>query len=345
MNRFAWALTLTAFAGLARSQEIRGAGSTAAAKLIQEWASAYRMASKSIVGYEGGGSGAGLRRLKAGEVTFAVSDVALSVPELQSGGFAQFPVALGGIVPVVNVPGVAPGQLRLNGELLARLFGAKTAVWNAPEIAALNPGVTLPAQQARIAHRSDSSGSTALFTGYLSRVSAEWKSAVGSAMTVVWSAGSQACEGSDGMADYVAKTPGAIGYVDFSRAQSRGLSAVRLENRSKNFVAPSKAGFQSAAAAFPWAQAPAFSVLLLDQPGAESWPITAPVFIIMPLAGKDTEALRRTLLFFEWALASGEPLTERLGFVAMPGSLSQAVRGAWARQFKGPDGKPLLAAD
>ena len=250
MNRVALALMLTACAGLARSQEIRGAGSTAAAKLIQEWAAAYRAASKSVVAYEDGGSGAGLLRLKAGEVPFAVSDVALSMPELQSGGFAQFPVALGGIVPVVNVPGVAPGQLRLNGELLARLFGAKTAVWNAPEIAALNPGVTLPALQARIAHRSDSSGSTALFTGYLSRVSAEWKSAVGSAMTVKWPAGSQACEGSDAMADYVAKTPGAIGYVDFSRAQSRGLSAARLENRSKTFVAPSKAGFQSAAAAF-----------------------------------------------------------------------------------------------
>ncbi|MCL4819831.1 MAG: phosphate ABC transporter substrate-binding protein PstS [Vicinamibacteria bacterium] len=321
----------------ASAQEVVGAGSTAAAKLIEQWGRQFSQAGPAIR-YEGGGSGAGLRRLRAGEAVFAVSDIALSVPELQAGGLVQFPVALGGIVPVANLDGE---PLRLAGDVLARIFLGQVKSWRAPEIAALNPGRTLPDLPVVPVARSEASGSTAVFTGYLSRVSPAWKAAGGAGLVVKWPDDTRTVVGSDAMADFVERTPGAIGYVDYSRVRGRKLHAPLLVNRAGRAVAAAPSSIQSAAAAFPWAQAPAFSVLLLDQAGEESWPITAPVFVVMALAPKDPEPMRRALAFFEWAMSDGEAAAERLGFVALPDAVALAVRHAWSRQFKDASGKPL----
>jgi phosphate transport system substrate-binding protein len=321
----------------ASAQEVVGAGSTAASKLIEQWGRQFAQFGPAIR-YEGGGSGAGLRRVRAGDAVFAVSDIALSVPELQAAGLVQFPVALGGIVPVANLDGE---PLRLSGDVLARIFLGQVNSWRVPEIAALNPGRALPDLPIVPVARSESSGSTAVFTGYLSRVSPAWKAAGGAGLVVKWPADTRTVAGSDAMADFVERTPGAIGYVDYSRVRGRKLQAPLLINRAGRAVAATRTGFQAAAAAFPWAQAPAFSVLLLDQPGDESWPITAPVFVVMVLAPKDPEPLRRALTFFEWAMSGGEAAAERLGFVALPDSVALAVRQAWSRQFKDASGKPL----
>ncbi len=344
MRTAAWSLAVwVSFASGVSAAELRGAGASAPDALLQEWAREYGKAKGAKVLYEATGSGEGIRRIKAGEVAFAASDVALSVPELQGSTLVQFPVALGGIVPVVNIPGVAKGSLRLTGALLADVMRGRIQNWNAPEVAKANPNLSLPDLPIKRGHRGDKSGSTAVMTSYLSRVSADWKSSIGSGLQVAWPAGSQACEGSDGVVEFLAKTPGAISYVDFSRVKSRDLSGVQLENRAKKFVAPSKAGFQAAAIAFPWAQAPAFSVVLVDQPGAESWPVTSAVFVLMRL-NAEPEISRDVLRFFEWALEGGAAAAERLSFIPLPAPVAQTVRAGWSRQFKEKDGKPLAVA-
>jgi len=326
-----------AAAGTSVAVEINGAGATTPAHVLQDWAKAYKGAT---VTYEAVGSGEGIKRVKAKEVAFGVSDMALSVPELETARLVQFPVLLGGIVPIVNVKGVAAGELRLSGPTLAGIYLGKIKVWNDPQLVALNPGVTLPADAIRPVHRAEKSGSSFVFTSYLTRASEEWKKSVGAELEVKWPAG-EACEGSDGVVACVLKTPGAIGYVDAGRANQPGLASVRLKNRDGGFAAPTKRAFQAAAAAFPWSQAPAFSVTLVDQPGAESWPLAASVVVIMPLVVEEAQRAEAALRFFDWALREGGDAAEKHGFVPLPANLIDTVRGAWRRQIKTTTGEPV----
>jgi phosphate transport system substrate-binding protein len=209
-----------------------------------------------------------------------------------------------------------------------------------PELAALNPGVALPADPIRPVHRAEKSGASFVFSNYLARASEEWRKRVGVGLEVQWPTG-EACEGSDGVVACVLKTPGAIGYVDTGRANQPGLASVRIKNRDGGFAAPTKRAFQAAAAAFPWSQAPAFSVVLVDQPGAESWPLAASVFVIMPLVVEEPQSAEAALRFFDWALREGGAAAERHGFVALPADLVDTVRGAWRRQIKTTTGEPV----
>ena len=332
-----FAASLVATAPVAGA-EIKGAGATTPALVLQEWARAYK---GSSVTYDGVGSGEGIKRVKAGEVVFGVSDMALSLPELASAHLVQFPVLLGGIVPIVNLTGA--GQLRLSGPTLAGIYLGTIKTWNDPRIASLNPGVALPADAIRPVHRAEKSGASFVFTSYLARASDEWKKAVGAGLEVQWPAG-EACQGSDGVVACVLKTPGAIGYVDAGRASQPGLTSVRLKNRDGGFAVPTKRAFQAAAAAFPWSQAPAFSVTLVDQPGAESWPLAASVVVIMPLVVEEASKAEAALRFFDWALREGGAAAEKHGFVALPADLMDTVRNAWRRQIKTSTGAPVWLA-
>jgi phosphate transport system substrate-binding protein len=327
--------------GSARALDISGAGATFPLPVYAKWAQSYSKETGNRVNYQSIGSGGGIRQIKARTVTFGASDQPLSAKELDAAGLIQWPQVVGGVTPVVNIEGVTSGGLVLDGTTLARIFLGEIKVWDDPAIRALNPNISLPATPIVVVHRSDGSGTTFCFTDYLSLVSADWKAKVGENVAVEWPLGLGA-KGNEGVANNVASTKGAIGYVEYAYAKQNKLAAVSLVNRDGKIVAPGKESFEAAAAAADWERAPGFFRLLTDQPGAGSWPIAAATFILLPKQPQDASAALEALKFFDWAFAKGRAAAEELDFEPMPASVVALIRKSWAANVKDANGKPLM---
>ncbi|MEN4904364.1 phosphate ABC transporter substrate-binding protein PstS [Luteimonas sp. TWI662] len=313
--------------------EISGAGASFIYPLVSKWSADYNAATGNKVNYQSIGSGGGIAQIKAGTVDFGSSDKPLDSAELQAAGLGQFPSAIGGVVPVLNVEGLAPGQLKLTGAVLADIFLGKVATWNDPAIAALNPGVTLPAGKISIVHRSDGSGTTFNFSNYLSKVSADWKSRVGEGTSVQWPTGVGG-KGNEGVASYVQQIKGSIGYVELAYALQNGMPYASLQNAAGNWVQPSEASFAAAAATADWASAQDFNLVITNAPGADAWPITATNFMLMHKQPKDAARSQATRDFFKWAFESGQAQASELHYVPLPPELVQQIEAYWAAEFK-----------
>jgi phosphate transport system substrate-binding protein len=319
---------------------IREAGAAFPQALYEEWARVYATQSGVKVACEAAKLADALRRVATGELEFGALDLPLAVEELAAKRLVQFPTAIGGIVPVVNVPGVVPGALRLNGAVLAEIYLGRIADWSDPALAKLNTGLPLPALPIRPAHQAEASGSTFVFTSYLSGQSQEWRTKVGRGASVSWPA-SQARNDAADVVKFVRTTPGAVGYVEYSYAAEQGVAKPKLQNREGEFVSPNVMSFQAAAAHAPWDSTPAFALLLVDQPGAGSWPMTAPTFAVFPATPGHPERTREALRFLRFGLRAGRAQAADAGYVALPDVVSQLVEAAWRRQIKGPDGQPV----
>ena len=327
----------------AGAADISGAGATFPYPIYAKWADAYKKATGNGLNYQSIGSGGGIKQIKARTVTFGASDMPLKADELAKDALVQFPTVMGGVVPVINLEGVAPGALVLDGPTLAKIFLGEVQTWDDPTIKKLNPQAKLPSDAIVIVHRSDGSGTTFIFTDYLSKVSPDWKSKVGSNTAVEWPAGIGA-KGNEGVANNVAQTRGSIGYVEYAYAKQNKLAFTQMVNRDGKPVAPDAAGFQAAAANADWVGTPGFSVILTDEPGAQSWPIAGATFILLPKQPPDAEAAAEALKFFAWAYANGSQMAEALDYVPMPGSVVTAIKKMWANEIKDPGGRPIFTA-
>jgi phosphate transport system substrate-binding protein len=320
-------------AGDTVAAEITGAGATFIYPLISKWSDDYHKATGHKINYQSIGSGGGIAQIKAATVDFGSSDKPLSSDELAAAGLGQFPSAVGGVVPVANIEGVAPGQLRLTGAVLADIFLGKIAKWNDPAIAALNPGVALPASTINVVHRSDGSGTTFNFVNYLSKVSPEWKTKVGEGTSVQWPNGIGG-KGNEGVAAYVKQLKGAIGYVELAYALQNKMAYAAMQNSAGTWVQPNAESFAAAAATADWKNAKDFSLVITNAPGADAWPIAATNFILMYKQPKDAKRSQEALDFFKWALENGQPQAQGLDYVPLPKELVQQVEAYWASEFK-----------
>jgi phosphate transport system substrate-binding protein len=325
----------------AMAADISGAGSTFAYPIYSKWAEAYKKETGIGVNYQSIGSGDGISQIQNKEVTFAGSDMPLSVVDLDTDGLLQFPMLTAGVVPVVNLDGIKPGDLVLDGSTLARIFLGEIKSWNDAAIHKLNPSAKLPSQAIAVVHRSDGSGTTFVFTDYLGKVSRDWRSKVGSITAVDWPVGIGA-RGNEGVAGSVAQIKGAIGYVEYAYAKQNKLTYARLLNRAGKAVVPTIESFSAAAANANWAGAPGFGVILTNEPGAASWPIAGATFILIHKQPGDPAAAGAALKFFNWAYAKGGKMAEELDYVPMPGNVVSAVQRLWAAQIKDASGKPLF---
>jgi len=345
-----FAATLTAaIAAVATSSlaalalDISGAGATFPYPIYAKWADAYKKETGVGLNYQSIGSGGGIKQINAKTVTFGASDMPLKAEELTKGGLVQFPTVMGGVVPVINVEGVKPGDLTLDGPTLAKIFLGEVKTWNDPAIQKLNPNVKLPAQAIAVVHRSDGSGTTFLFTDYLSKVSADWKSKGGANTAVEWPGGIGA-KGNEGVANNVAQTKGAIGYVESAYAKQNKLTHTKLINRDGKTVEPTAEAFAAGAATADWAGTPGFGVILTDQAGASAWPIAGATFILIHKQPQDPAAATEALKFFNWAYAKGDKMAQDLDYVPMPDKVVQAIQKVWASEIKDASGKPLFVA-
>jgi phosphate transport system substrate-binding protein len=323
--------------------DISGAGATFPYPIYAKWADAYKKETGVGLNYQSIGSGGGIKQIEAKTVVFGATDAPLSGSELDKNGLVQFPMVMGGIVPVLNLDGVRQGSLVLDGPTLAKIFLGQVKSWDDPAIKALNPGVTLPRQAIAVVHRSDGSGTTFNFTDYLAKVSPDWKSKVGSATAVEWPVGIGA-KGNEGVANNVAQTRGSLGYVEYAYAKQNKLNFTKMINKDGKTVAPVSDTFQAAAANADWNSVPGYGVILSNQPGAQSWPMTAATFILIHKQPKDGPAAAEALKFFAWAYAKGSKMAEELDFVPMPPAVVNAVQSVWAKEIKDASGKPLFAA-
>ncbi len=320
------------------SSTISGAGATFPAPLYTAWAGDYNKTSGTTLNYQGIGSGGGIKQIEAGTVDFGASDKPLKPEDLDKNGLYQFPTVMGGVVPVVNLTGIEPGQLKLSGALLADIFLGKVAKWDDPAIVALNPGVKLPSLPITVVHRSDGSGTSFLYTTYLASQSPEWQSKVGGSDTVEWPVGLGG-KGNDGVAAFVKQTQGSIGYVEYAYAKKNGASFVLLKNKDGEYPAPGAASFSAAAAGADWANAKGNYLLLLDQKGKDAWPITGATFILVHKQQADASKGAAVLKFFDWAMQNGDANAASLDYVPMPDTVKSMVRKQWADVTK--DGKPV----
>ena len=327
------AATQAAPAGDKTAVEITGAGATFIYPLLSKWSDDYNKSTGAKINYQSIGSGGGIAQIKAGTVDFGSSDKPLPPEELAKDGLAQFPSAVGGVVPVVNVAGIEPGKLRLTGSLLADVFLGKVATWNDPAIAALNPGLPLPSSKINVVHRSDGSGTTFNFVNYLSKVNGDWKSQVGEGTSVKWPAGIGG-KGNEGVAAYVKQIRGAIGYVEFSYALQNRLTFSRLKNAAGNFVQPRDETFSAAAASADWANAKDFYLVMTNAPGENAWPITATNFILMHKKPKNAAGARNAKAFFQWVYANGDAQAKSLDYVPLPPALVQQIETYWKANLK-----------
>jgi phosphate transport system substrate-binding protein len=323
----------------AQAAEISGAGATFPYPIYAKWAEAYAAKTGMKMNYQSIGSGGGIKQITAKTVDFGASDMPLKPADLEKDGLTQFPMVMGGVVPVVNLQGVQPGQLKLTGAVLAEIYLGKITKWNDPKIAALNPEVKLPDQAIAPVYRSDGSGTTFIFTHYLSQVSPEWKQKIGENTSVQFPTGIGG-KGNEGVSAMASRTAGAIGYVEYAYAKQNKLTYALMRNRDGQFVSPDIKTFQSAAANADWSKVQDFYLLLTDQPGKESWPITGATFILMHKQQAKPETAREVINFFDWAYAHGDQLAQQLDYVPMPDSVVKLVEHAWG-QIKGADGKPV----
>ena len=322
-----------ATAGDRKSVEITGAGATFIYPLLSKWSDDYNKATGARINYQSIGSGGGIAQIKAGTVDFGSSDKPLAPEELAKDGLAQFPSAVGGVVPVVNLEGLEAGKLRLTGAVLADIFLGKVATWNDPAIAALNPGLPLPSSKINVVHRSDGSGTTFNFVNYLSKVSPAGKATVGEGTSVNWPGGIGG-KGNEGVAAYVKQIKGSIGYVELAYATENRMAYAGMQNAAGNWVQPSAASFAAAAASADWKNARDFSLVVTDAPGADAWPITATNFILVYKQPKDAKRTRDTLDFFKWAFEQGQAQADALHFVPLPAELVQQIEAYWASDIK-----------
>jgi phosphate transport system substrate-binding protein len=322
--------------------DISGAGATFPYPIYAKWADAYKKETNNGLNYQSIGSGGGIKQITAKTVTFGASDMPLKAAQLEKDGLVQFPTVLGGVVPVINVEGIKAGDVVLDGTTLADIFMGKIKTWNDPAIAKLNASVKLPSQPIVVVHRSDGSGTTFIWTDYLSKVSPEWKSKVGANTAVEWPVGIGA-KGNEGVANNVGQTKGSIGYVEYAYAKQNKLTSTKVVNKDGKAVAPTAQAFMAAAANADWEGTPGFAVILTDEPGAESWPIAGATFILMHKVPQDAAAAREALKFFDWAYAKGDKMAEDLDYVPMPDKVVGAIKKAWSAQMKDKDGKPLIA--
>jgi phosphate transport system substrate-binding protein len=326
----------------ASGAQISGAGATFPAPLYAKWAEDYKAASGEGMNYQAIGSGGGIKQIKAKTVDFGASDKPLKQAELDQAGLYQFPTVMGGVVPALNVPGVSAGQLKLTGPVLADIFLGKIAKWNDPAITALNPGVSLPNLPITTVHRSDGSGTNFLFTSYLAMVSPEFAQKIGASDSVQWPTGLGG-KGNDGVAAFVKQTAGAIGYIEYAYAKQNNMAYALVQNHDGKYPAPVAANFAAAAAGADWSKAPGNYLLLLNQPGAEAWPITGATFILVYRQQADPAKGRAVLQFFDRNYKDGDAAASSLDYVPLPGQVKDLVRKQWADNVKGPDGKPVYS--
>jgi phosphate transport system substrate-binding protein len=329
-------------AGLARASDISGAGATFPYPVYAKWAEAYKAQSGIGLNYQSIGSGGGIKQIKSRTVDFGASDMPLAPKDLASAGLVQFPMVMGGVVPVVNLKGIGPGQLKLTGPVLADIYLKKITKWNDPAIAQLNPGLALPATRISVMHRSDGSGTTFIFADYLAKVSPDWAGKVGVSTAVEWPTGVGA-KGNEGVANYTKQVEGGIGYVEYAYALQNKLAHVLLRNKAGKFVAPDAGSFQAAAANADWQKAEDFDLLLTDQPGAESWPITGATFILLYKQPEKPEVTAQVLKFFDWAYRNGGKMAQELDYIPMPPNVVSLVEESWSKQIKSADGKPVFS--
>ena len=312
----------------AQATDISGAGATFPYPVYAKWAEAYKAKTGVGMNYQSIGSGGGIKQIKAKTVDFGASDKPLQPKELDESGLIQFPVIMGGVVPVVNVKGIGPGKVKLSGPVLADIYLGKVAKWNDKAIKALNPGLKLPDEAISVVHRSDGSGTTFIFTHYLSEVSPDWKQKVGEDASVSWPTGVGG-KGNEGVASYASRINGANGYVQYAYALQNKLTYVLLQNAAGKFVKPSAESFQAAAANADWAKAPGFYLLLTNQPGAASWPITGASFILVYKNQEKPEVGKAVLGFFAWAFKDGDAMARQLDYVPMPDKVVKLVKDSW----------------
>ncbi len=332
------ALAVALFAPIASmAQDVTGAGATFPAPLYSKWADAYNKATNVRINYQSVGSGAGLRQIRGKTVDFGASDMPLTDAELAKDGLMQFPTVIGGVVAVINVKGVAAGQMRITGQVLGDIYLGKITKWNDAALTALNPGVPLPDTAIAVVRRADGSGTTFIFTNYLSKVNAEWKSKVGEGTAVNWPTGAGG-KGNEGVAAFVQRLPNSIGYVEYSYAKSNKMTHLLMRNAAGTFVAPDDVNFKAAAASAEWSKS--FYQILTEQPGKDSWPITGATFIMMYKSQEKPAQGSSSLKFFEWAFINGDKMATELEYVPLPDSLKALVRSAWG-EVKDPAGKAV----
>jgi phosphate transport system substrate-binding protein len=323
--------------------DISGAGATFPYPIYAKWADAYKAKTGIGLNYQSIGSGGGIKQIEANTVTFGASDMPLQPDDLSKNGLVQFPTVMGGIVPVVNIDGINPNDITIDGPTLAKIFLGEVKTWDDAAIKALNPAAKLPSQAIAVVHRSDGSGTTFIFTNYLSKVSADWKSKVGSNTSVEWPVGIGA-KGNEGVANNVAQTKGSIGYVESAYAKQNKLTTTKMVNKEGKTVEPAPAAFQAAAGNADWSAAPGFYLLLTDQPGAASWPIAGATFILFHTQVTDAAAAGEALKFFAWAYANGSKMAEDLDYIPMPTNVVGMIQKVWTDQIKDANGKPVYSA-
>ena len=333
---------LLAVAGVTAVQaaDLTGAGATFPYPIYSKWAEAYMAQTGIGLNYQSIGSGGGIKQIKAKTVDFGASDMPLKQEELDKEGLMQFPAIIGGVVPVVNLDGVAPGQLKLTSDVIANIHLGRITKWNDKAIADLNPGVTLPALAITVVHRSDGSGTTFIWTDYLGKANADFKAAVGSGTAVKWPVGVGG-KGNEGVAANVQRIKGAFGYVEYAYAKKNKIAHAQLKNRDGNFVQPSDDTFKAAAAGADWANAPGMYMLLTYQTGKDSWPATGASFIIMHRQQPDALTGRAILKFFDWSYKNGAKMSEELEYVHLPPALIKQINEQWKTQLKDPAGKAI----
>ncbi len=342
MNKLFVGVALASVVGLgstATAANLSGAGATFPAPVYAKWAEAYKGQTGNALNYQAIGSGGGIKQINANTVDFGASDKPLKMDALAAGGLQQFPTVIGGVVPVMNLPGIAPGQVKITGPILADIYRGVIKKWNDPIIVSYNKGVNLPNLPITVVHRSDGSGTSFLFTSYLSMEAPKWAAGPGANDAVSWPTGIGG-KGNDGVAAFVKQTPGAIGYVEYAYAKQNKMTYAVMKNKSGGWVAPTAGAFAAAAAGAKWTAAPGFYLLLLDQPGANSWPITGATFILVHSKQTNAQTGHDVLAFFDWAYKNGNPAAESLDYVPLPETVKALVRKSWSKVV-GPDGKPV----
>jgi phosphate transport system substrate-binding protein len=324
---------LVAVSTSAFAADITGAGATFPFPVYSKWADAYKKETGNGLNYQSIGSGAGIKQIQAKTVTFGATDAPLKAEQLEKDGLVQWPMVMGAIVPVVNLEGIKPGELVLSGEVLGDIYLGKITKWDDPAIAKINPKLKLPSDAITVVRRSDGSGTTFNFSDYLSKSNPDWKSKVGSGTAVEWPAGVGA-KGNEGVAGNISQTKNAIGYVEYAYAKQNKLTYAAMVNKAGKTVQPTVAAFQAAASNADWAKAPGYYVILTDQPGEASWPITAATFILMHKEPTDKAASKEAVKFFKWAFEKGDKMAEELDYIPMPASVVKLIEKTWSSDIK-----------
>ena len=325
---------------VAQAADITGAGATFPYPIYAKWAEAYKQSTGNGLNYQSIGSGGGIKQIKAKTVDFGASDMPLKADELNAEGLTQFPAIIGGVVPVVNLDGVAAGKMKMTGDVLAGIYMGKITKWNAPEIVAINPGIKLPAEDITVVHRSDGSGTTFLWTDFLSKVNAEFKTAVGSSTAVKWPVGLGG-KGNEGVAANVQRIKNSIGYVEYAYVKKNKMVYTTVKNADGQFAEPDDDSFKAAAANADWSKAPGMFLVLTNQPGKASWPITGASFILMHKSQANPAEAKEVLKFFDWAFKNGGAMATDLDYVALPPALIKQIQDGWKANIKDAAGKSV----